>query len=222
VGPSGAGKSTLIDIILGLLQPHSGRVLVDGADIAASVRAWQANLGYVPQSAYLLDDTIRRNIAFGVPDSEISESRIAKSVQLSQLTDLIAALPKGLDTSIGERGIRLSGGQRQRIVIARALYREPDVLVFDEATSALDTQTERDISSAIDSLSGQKTIIIIAHRMTTVRNCGSIIFLLDGRVADVGNYEQLLKRNPQFRQLALAHSDAAADVETKSAFPTVS
>jgi ATP-binding cassette subfamily C protein len=222
VGPSGAGKSTLVDIILGLLQPDSGRVLVDGVDIAASVRAWQSNLGYVPQSAYLLDDTIRRNIAFGVPDSEISESRIAKSVQLSRLADFIAALPNGLDTKIGERGIRLSGGQRQRIVIARALYREPDVLVFDEATSALDTQTEREISSSIDSLSGQKTIIIIAHRMTTVRNCGSIIFLLDGRVAEVGNYDELLERNPQFRQLALADSDTAADADPNGELPKVS
>jgi ATP-binding cassette, subfamily B, bacterial PglK len=214
VGPSGAGKSTLIDVILGLLNPDSGRVLVDGADIFAAVSAWQSNLGYVPQSAYLLDDTIRRNIAFGVPDSEISETRIAQSVQMSQLADLVATLPKGLDTKIGERGILLSGGQRQRIIIARALYREPDVLVFDEATSALDTQTEREISSAIDSLSGQKTIIIIAHRMTTVRNCDSIIFLVDGRVADVGNYDELLERSPQFRQLALTHSDVAADVET--------
>ena len=211
VGPSGGGKSTLIDVVLGLLAPDTGRVVVDGIDTANSIRAWQRNLGYVPQSPYLLDDTLRRNIAFGIPDVEVDETAVTEAVRMAQLSELVARFPQGLDTEIGERGIRLSGGQRQRIVIARALYRRPSVLVFDEATSALDAQSERDIASAINSLAGEKTIIIIAHRMTTVRRCKFIVFLVDGRIADVGSYDDLLARNPDFSRLALAGHDLPVD-----------
>jgi ATP-binding cassette, subfamily B, bacterial PglK len=202
VGPSGGGKSTLIDILMGLLQPSSGRILVDGIDIAGATRAWQSNLGYVPQTPYLLDDTLRRNIAFGVPDRDTDEQAVLDAVRMAQLSDLIAGLPHGLDTEIGERGVRLSGGQRQRIAIARALYRRPAVLVFDEATSALDNRTEREITAEIDLLAGERTIIIIAHRMSTVRNCDFIAFLVDGRIADVGSYDELLRRNSDFNRLA--------------------
>jgi ATP-binding cassette subfamily C protein len=209
VGPSGGGKSTLVDILLGLLVPDSGRILVDGVDTATSIRAWQRNLGYVPQTPYLLDDTLRRNIAFGVPDADIDEQAVAEAVRMAQLTDLVASLPNGLDSAIGERGIRLSGGQRQRIVIARALYPRPAMLILDEATSELDNLTEREIGAAIDALAGQKTILIVAHRMTTVRNCDVIVFLVEGRIADMGRYDELVARNPNFGRLALADENAS-------------
>jgi ATP-binding cassette subfamily C protein len=209
VGLSGGGKSTLVDILLGLLLPKSGRILVDDVDIATSIRAWQRNLGYVPQTPYLLDDTLRRNIAFGVLDADIDEQAVAEAVRMSQLTALVASLPEGLDTVIGERGIRLSGGQRQRIVIARALYPRPAMLIFDEATSELDNLTEREIGTAIDALAGHKTVLIVAHRMTTVRNCDLIVFLVEGQIADTGRYDELVVRNPDFSRLALANEDAA-------------
>jgi ATP-binding cassette, subfamily B, bacterial PglK len=207
VGPSGGGKTTLVDVLLGLLSPTAGRVCVDGVDIATAVRRWQRNIGYVPQFPYLLDDSIRRNIAFGVPDADISESALTEAVRMAQLDDLVAGLPKGLDTEIGERGIRLSGGQRQRIVIARALYRHAAMLVFDEATSALDNLTEAEIASEIKALSGERTVVVIAHRMTTVRNCDVIVLLVDGQVVDSGTYQSLLDRNDVFRELALASTD---------------
>lgn len=216
VGASGGGKSTSVDILLGLLKPSSGRVLVDGVDIATAPRAWQRNLGYVPQSAYLLDDTLRRNIAFGLADDLIDEGAVAEAVRIAQLGPLVASLPRGLDTEIGERGVRLSGGQRQRIVIARALYRRPAVLVFDEATSELDNRTEAEIGAAIGSLAGERTVVIVAHRMATVRNCDSIAFLVDGRVVDCGRFEELVARNPEFRQLALAAQDGAAEEASRS------
>ena len=202
VGPSGGGKSTLVDILLGLLLPGTGRVLVDGVDIATCPRAWQRNIGYVPQSPYLLDDTLRRNIAFGVPDAEIDDAAVIEAVRMARLSDFIAKQPSGLDTEIGERGVRISGGQRQRIIIARALYRRPAVLVFDEATSELDNPTETEIASEIDALAGEKTVIVVAHRMTTVRNCNVIVFLMDGRIAGFGTYDELLAHNPEFSKLA--------------------
>jgi ATP-binding cassette subfamily C protein len=212
VGASGSGKSTAMDILLGLLEPSSGRVTVDGVDVAAATRAWQRNLGYVPQSAYLLDDTLRRNIAFGVADERIDETAVAEAVRMAQLESLVASLPHGLDTEIGERGVRLSGGQRQRIVIARALYRRPAVLVFDEATSELDNRTELEIGAAIGALAGERTVVIVAHRMATVQNCDAVAFLVDGRVADCGRFEELLSRNVAFRRLALAAAgDAVGD-----------
>jgi ATP-binding cassette, subfamily B, bacterial PglK len=202
VGPTGAGKSTLVDVLLGLLTPTSGRVLLDGHDLRGNERAWQRQVGYVPQDPYLLDDTVRRNIAFGVPDSVIDEQRVARASSLAQLDEFVRQLPDGIETVIGEDGVRLSGGQRQRVAIARALYQDPVVLVFDEATAALDNQTEREVTRAIAALHGQRTLIVIAHRLSTVENCDRLIFLQDGVVAAVGRYDELL-RNPGFRSMAI-------------------
>lgn len=169
VGPSGAGKTTLADLILGVLEPTKGNILIDEADAFTHLTAWQKNVGYIPQTIYLMDDTIRNNIIYGAEAAD--EERLMKAVEEAQLKEFIESLSEGLDTEVGERGIRLSGGQRQRIGIARALYSNPEVLVLDEATSALDNETEKAVMDAIDSLSGSKTLIIIAHRLTTVENC---------------------------------------------------
>ena len=201
VGPSGAGKSTLVDIILGLLPPQSGRILVDGVDIRENIRAWRRRIGYVPQTNYLLDDTLRRNIAFGIEDDAIEEKRIRDAVFRAQLGGLVAQLPNGLDTPLGERGARISGGQRQRVGIARALYLDPDIMVLDEATSSLDSETEHAINQAIERLRGVKTIIVIAHRLSTVRQCDRLIFLVGGRIVDIGTFEELTARNDTFRNL---------------------
>ncbi len=201
VGPTGSGKSTLVDILLGLLRPSSGRVLLDGEDLAGHERAWQRLVGYVPQDPYLLDDTVRRNVAFGVADTLIDEHRLARACSLAQLDEVVRQLPEGLDTRLGENGTRLSGGERQRVAIARALYREPAVLVFDEATAALDNQTEREVTSAIAALHGTRTLIVIAHRLSTVQACDRLIFLQNGRIAVAGTYSDLL-RDPAFRAMA--------------------
>lgn len=177
VGASGVGKTTLVDIILGLLQPTSGDVLVDGCSVVKNPVGWQHNLGYVPQSIYLTDDSLRRNIAFGLPDALIDDELVWKAVKAAQLGDYIATLRDGLDTEVGERGVRLSGGQRQRVGVARALYHDPDVLVLDEATSALDNETEGAIVAAINSLHGSKTIIVIAHRLSTLDGCDRVVEL---------------------------------------------
>jgi ABC-type multidrug transport system fused ATPase/permease subunit len=202
VGPTGSGKSTLVDVLLGLLRPTSGRVLIDGDDLIGYERAWQRLIGYVPQDPYLLDDTLRRNIAFGVPDSTIDEQRLARACSLAQLDEFLRQLPEGLETAVGEDGVRLSGGQRQRVAIARALYQEPEVLVFDEATAALDNQTEREVTRAIAALHGQRTLIVIAHRLTTVESCDRLFFLRDGQLAGVGPYAELL-RDPRFKAIAV-------------------
>jgi ABC-type multidrug transport system fused ATPase/permease subunit len=215
VGPTGSGKSTLINIILGLLRPSSGRLTVDGRDAFENLHLWQRKIGFVPQEIYLTDDSLRRNIAFGLEDEEIDERQVKAAIRLAQLEDLVASLPLGLDTVIGERGIRLSGGERQRVAIARALYHEPELLVFDEATSALDNQTERALSSAIDALQGNKTLILIAHRLSTVRKCGRLIFLRAGRVAGSGSFEELLQTNREFRELVSSYDptdDAATEI----------
>ena len=182
IGASGAGKTTLADIILGVLEPTEGRILVDDVDIYANMDAWHQNLGYIPQSIYLMDDTIRKNIAFGLSDDEIEEQRIWQAIEDAQLKEFIESLDYGLDTKIGERGVRLSGGQRQRIGIARALYYNPDILVLDEATSALDNETEKAVMESIDNLTGKKTLIIIAHRLTTIENCDIKYEVRDGSV----------------------------------------
>ncbi len=200
VGQTGAGKSTLVDLLLGLLEPTTGRITVDGRDLRAHLRWWQRQVGYVPQVFYLVDDTLRRNIAFGVADEAIDAERVARAVRAAQLEDVVARLPDGLDTVVGERGIRLSGGERQRVVIARALYRDPAVLVLDEATSALDVQTERELVRAIEGLHGAVTLVVIAHRLSTVRGCDRLVFLDQGRVAAVGRYEELLAAHPAFRE----------------------
>jgi len=192
-GPSGAGKSTLIDIILGLLTPTSGVVKVDGVDIQASLRGWQDQVGYVPQFIYLTDDTLRRNIAFGLPADQISEEAVCQAIRAAQLEQFIKELPEGLDTIIGERGIRLSGGQRQRIGIARALYHDPAVLVLDEATSSLDMDTEQYIMREIKALIGKKTIIIVAHRLSTIKYCDYLYCLDKGKVAEEGETSVVLR-----------------------------
>lgn len=202
VGPSGAGKTTIVDIILGLLPPTRGAVLVDGRDIRQCVGAWQSKIGYIPQAIYLSDDSIRRNIAFGMPDSQIADEKIWAALSTAQLDEFVRSLPKGLDTVVGERGVRLSGGQRQRIGIARALYHNPEVLVLDEATSALDTETEREIGKAIDALHGSKTLIIIAHRMSTVSRCDKLFFIREGRLVDSGSFAELKNKNADFSKLA--------------------
>jgi ABC-type multidrug transport system fused ATPase/permease subunit len=202
VGPSGAGKSTLIDIILGIMPTAEGRVLVDGTDISDSYRTWQNSIGYVPQHTYLIDDTLGRNIAFGIDDENFNQKAIKKAIKLANLEEFITSLPDGLDTNIYEHGVRLSGGQRQRVAIARALYHDPDVLIFDEATSALDSVTEQEINHAIQSLSMQKTVIIIAHRLSTIRKCDKIVLLSKGKVAGLGTFDELVRDNKQFEELA--------------------
>lgn len=171
VGPSGAGKTTFVDILLGLLAPNKGKISVDGKNIYDDIRTWQANLAYVPQSIYLIDGTIRENIALGVDEKEINDALINKVLQMAELYDFVHELPAGIDTTVGERGVKLSGGQRQRIGIARALYYQPQVLVLDEATSALDNETEKSITDTILKLKGQITIIAVAHRLTTLAQC---------------------------------------------------
>lgn len=183
-GPSGSGKSTLVDVILGLLPPTSGCILVDGENINGDLRSWQNQIGYVQQSIYLTDDTLRRNIAFGLRDEEIDENAMWRAVRSAQLDDFISGLPEGLGTLVGERGVRLSGGQRQRIGIARALYHDPAVLVLDEATSALDHETEKEVMRAVDSLHGEKTILIIAHRLSTLQGCDRVYRLEKGQLLD--------------------------------------
>jgi ABC-type multidrug transport system fused ATPase/permease subunit len=182
IGDSGAGKSTLIDLILGLLEPDSGCISVDDRDIGTDLRAWQNNIGYVPQSIYLTDDTIRANVAFGVPSASIDAAAVHRSLEAAQLTDFVTSLPDGVNTLVGERGVRLSGGQRQRIGIARALYWDPPLLVLDEATSALDTATERGVMDAVNRLHGAKTLIIIAHRLSTVSRCDEVFKLSQGKL----------------------------------------
>jgi len=194
VGPSGSGKSTLVDILLGLLEPTSGRVLVDGDDIHDNLRGWQDQIGYVPQSIFLTDDTLRRNVAFGLPKGEIDEVAVEAAIRSAQLEDFVASLPDGLDTIVGERGVRLSGGQRQRIGIARALYNNPDVLVLDEATSSLDTETEHGVMQAVQALQGEKTVIIVAHRLSTVEYCDRLYRLENARIVDEGTFSEVTSR----------------------------
>lgn len=179
MGPSGAGKSTIVDILLGLLTIHKGSITCDGVNVFDNYPAWLAQIGYIPQSIYLVDEPIRNNIAFGIADEEIDDERIWQVLEEAQLKDFIKTLPEGLDTTIGDRGVRLSGGQRQRLGIARALYHNPEILVFDEATSALDNETEQAVMDAINSFHGKKTMVIIAHRLNTIEKC-DIIYKVDG------------------------------------------
>lgn len=193
VGPSGSGKSTLVDIVLGLLTPTSGEVRVDKKNIQTGLRSWQDQIGYVPQSVYLTDDTLRNNVAFGIPSDQIDEGAVARAVQAAQLDTFVANQPHGLDTVVGERGVRLSGGQLQRIGIARALYHDPSVLVLDEATSALDTLTEKGVMDSVEALQGSKTLLIVAHRLSTVEHCSRLYQLDRGRVIAEGAPAQLLQ-----------------------------
>jgi ABC-type multidrug transport system fused ATPase/permease subunit len=202
VGPSGAGKTTVVDVLLGLLTPTGGRVAVDGTDIQTCLPAWQRRIGYIPQTIFLTDDTVRNNVAFGIDPEDISDDQVWAAVDAAQLRDLVESLPAGLDTAVGERGVRLSGGQRQRIGIARALYNRPDVLVMDEATSALDTQTERQFVEALNALQGEHTVVVIAHRLSTVRHCDTLFLMERGRVTASGTYDELLETSALFRAMA--------------------
>jgi ABC-type multidrug transport system fused ATPase/permease subunit len=193
IGGSGAGKSTAVDVLLGLLEPTEGRVTVDGIDIRDNLRGWQNLVGYVPQSIYLCDESLRENVAFGVPPEEVDEQALERAIRAARLDDFVATLPDGLSTVVGERGVRLSGGQRQRIGIARALYHDPAVLVLDEATSALDTATESEVMAAVNALQGAKTLVIIAHRLSTVEQC-DIVYRLDrGRVISSGTLAEVVR-----------------------------
>ncbi|MEK7291829.1 MAG: ABC transporter ATP-binding protein [Actinomycetota bacterium] len=197
VGSSGSGKSTLVDVVLGLLTPQSGQVLVDKADIQLNLRGWQDQIGYVPQSIFLTDDTLRRNVAFGLPKDEIDDNAVRAAIRSAQLEDFVSTLPAGLDTVVGERGVRLSGGQRQRIGIARALYHNPAVLVLDEATSSLDTDTEHGVMQAVRALQGDKTVIIVAHRLSTVEYCDRLYRLEDARIVDEGPFHDVTGRSKE-------------------------
>ena len=185
IGPSGVGKTTAADIILGLLNPSSGEVLADGRNVHENPGAWQQMIGYIPQNVYLSDNTIRRNVAFGLEDDQIDDDKIWAAIKKAQLYELAQELPQGLDSFVGEHGLRLSGGQRQRVGIARALYHDPEVLVMDEATSSLDNETEMEITRSINMLSGEKTLIIIAHRETTVKKCDIKYYFKNGKVERV-------------------------------------
>jgi ABC-type multidrug transport system fused ATPase/permease subunit len=204
VGPTGCGKTTMVDIILGLLIPRGGTISVDGRLIDDSNRAnWQKNLGYVPQNIYLTEDTIKNNIAFGVPPDKIDMEAVIRAAKLANIHDFVSGeLEQGYDSSIGERGTKLSGGQRQRIGIARAVYHDPAVLIFDEATSALDSLTENAVMDAIHNMGHKKTIIIIAHRITTVKNCDRIYMMDKGIIIDHGNYGELYAGNDLFKKMA--------------------
>ncbi len=203
VGPSGAGKSTLIDIILGLITPQFGKIMVDETLVTPeNCRSWQNTIGFVAQDIFLSDGTIAENIAFGIHKSEINIDKVRETLKLAQLTELIDSLDKGIETPVGERGIQLSGGQRQRIGIARALYHDAELLVFDEATSSLDGITENMIMESITNLTGQKTIVIIAHRLKTVQKCDQIFFMDQGKVIDYGSYEKLIETNELFKKMA--------------------
>lgn len=181
IGESGAGKTTLADIMLGLLRPQEGCIKIDEKDIFTILPQWAKVIGYVPQSVFLLDDTIRNNIAFGLPEEEIDDQLIWRALDQAQIKTMVENCERGLDTVVGERGVKFSGGQRQRIAIARALYYNPDILVLDEATSALDSETEQAVMEAIDALQGIKTMIIVAHRLATIRKCDKIFEIKDGR-----------------------------------------
>ena len=196
IGPSGSGKSTVVDVILGLLTPTAGHVAVDGCDIQLGLRAWQDQIGYVPQFIYLTDDTLRRNVAFGLAEDQVDDAAVRRAIAAAQLEEFVASLPQGLETVVGERGVRLSGGQRQRIGVARALYHDPAVLVLDEATSALDTATERGVMDAVTALQGAKTLVIVAHRLSTVERCSRQYRLENGQLLDERHRSEVLGLEP--------------------------
>jgi ABC-type multidrug transport system fused ATPase/permease subunit len=205
VGSTGAGKTTLADLLLGLITPTNGEIRVDDQRLGPeNIRAWQQTVGYVPQDIFLLDATITENIALGVPIDEIDTARVEETARIARLDDFISReLSDGYDTIVGERGVRLSGGQRQRIGIARALYHNADFFVFDEATSALDNLTEREVMSAINALPGDKTILMVAHRLSTVKVCDRIVVLDTGQIVGIGSWAELMETNPAFQKIAM-------------------
>lgn len=204
VGGSGAGKTTFADILMGLLYPSEGRMFADDQEILAeNIRTWRRSIGYVPQDIFLTDGSVEENIAFGLDPEEIDREQVTRAGKIAQIHQFITQeLPEGYDTKVGERGVRLSGGQRQRIGIARALFYDPGLIVFDEATSALDTLTERSVMQAIENLPDDKTVVLIAHRLTTVKNCDRILLLKDGQLESQGSWDELFKNNETFRDLA--------------------
>ena len=202
VGPTGSGKSTAVDLMLGFLPPSEGEILVGGVSIARNLPGWQSKIGYIPQAIFLTDSSVRRNVALGVPVEEIDDASVWRALEDAQVADFVRALPDGLDAAVGERGVRFSGGQRQRIGIARALYHQPEVLVLDEATAALDNTTEVRLMAAIETAKQGRTLIMIAHRLTTVRNCDQIFFIKEGRLTTSGNYDALIEKSADFQALA--------------------
>jgi ABC-type multidrug transport system fused ATPase/permease subunit len=210
VGATGCGKTTLVDVIMGLLPPSDGSILVDGTPVITSethegpgLAAWQRNFGYVPQQIFLSDDTVAANIAFGIPEDMRDSAAVERAARIANLHDFIAGeLPGGYNTLVGERGVRLSGGQRQRIGIARSLYHDPNILMLDEATSALDSITEDAVMDAIHNLLHSKTVIIIAHRLSTVQECDMVCLMEKGLVTARGTYDELIKSSPRFRAMA--------------------
>ena len=200
IGKSGSGKSTLIDIIIGLLEPSSGEILIDGKKIGTKKILWQKQLGYIPQEIYLLDDTIRNNITFGIENDKIDEELLLDTIKKSQLENFINSLPNKLDTIVGERGARISGGEKQRIGIARALYNKPKIMIFDEATSALDIYNENKILEEVFENKKDKTLIIISHRNNTVKYCDSIYVMEDGKIIDNGSFEEIIKKHSYLKE----------------------
>jgi ATP-binding cassette subfamily C protein len=185
-----------------LLEPSEGKVYADEHNVFQHLASWQRNIGYVPQSIYLLDASIRGNVAFGLEDKDIDNNKVWDALRIAQLEDFAKQLTDGLDTLVGENGIRFSGGQRQRLGIARAVYHQPEILILDEATSALDSETEKDVSGAIEALSGQKTLIIIAHRLSTIRQCDTIFLMRAGTIVDSGTFDELVSKNYDFKRMA--------------------
>jgi len=189
IGKTGSGKSTLLDVILGILEPDNGTIMIDGVPLVQRREEWQRSIGYVPQDVYLVDDTLRANVALGWYSDDVDEDRVLEAVRLAELSEVVASLPDGLDTRVGERGVRLSGGQRQRVGLARALYTRPSVLVLDEATSNLDQVTERQIVETLTELQGGLTMIVVTHRIASVRNCDRILHLEEGSMRALGSFE---------------------------------
>lgn len=205
VGTTGCGKTTLVDLLMGLLEPSSGSITVDGNVLDCTTAAWQRNFGYVPQQIFLSDDSVAANIAFGVPEDDRDHHAVERAARAANLHEFVSGeLRDGYDTFVGERGIRLSGGQRQRVGIARALYHDPPILIMDEATSALDSVTEDAVLEAINELMHRKTIVLIAHRLTTVQSCDMIYVLEHGEVKATGTYQQLVQNDSRFRAMAKA------------------
>ena len=202
VGSTGSGKTTLINILLGLLVPQEGKVEVDGKNLFDNLDWWRRQIGYIPQHIFLTDDTVRANIALGIDNGKIDDEKISSAVKAAQLEEYIESLDEGLNTMVGERGVKISGGQRQRIGLARALYHNPSILLMDEATSALDNKTESLLMDALEELHGERTLIMIAHRLSTVKSCDKLFFLKQGVVSARGTFDEVANASEDFREMA--------------------